>query len=158
MLSRTLRTVLSVLVARVRSASGAGGSCPWSGDVGAGFLMPSGLASGRGGPMPRGIALVLRGRCRPSPDAVPEGASSNGHGGGVMPRSGDTEVGRTRNGGSHLNYALYHDRYQRASDGWKFTERVHEVRYLDTTPLAGSAPHTAPGVYARIATGLELKD
>ena len=30
-------------------------------------------------------------------------------------------------------------------DGWKFTERVYEVRYLDTTPLAGSAPHAARG-------------
>lgn len=28
-------------------------------------------------------------------------------------------------------------------DGWKFAERVYEVRYLDTTPLAGSAPHAA---------------
>jgi hypothetical protein len=42
-----------------------------------------------------------------------------------------------------LNYAVYHDRYQRTGDGWKFTERVYEVRYLDTTPLAGSAPHAA---------------
>jgi hypothetical protein len=25
-------------------------------------------------------------------------------------------------------------------DGWKFTERVYEVRYLDHSPLAGSAP------------------
>jgi hypothetical protein len=25
----------------------------------------------------------------------------------------------------------------------EFTERVYEVRYLDTTPLAGSAPHAA---------------
>jgi hypothetical protein len=45
-----------------------------------------------------------------------------------------------RDGSSHLNYAVYHDRYQRTPDGWKFTERVYEVRYLDTTPLAGSAP------------------
>ena len=36
-----------------------------------------------------------------------------------------------------------YDRYQRTPDGWKFTERVYEVRYLDTTPLAGSAPHAA---------------
>ncbi len=36
-----------------------------------------------------------------------------------------------------------HDRYQRTPDGWKFTERVYEVRYLDTTPLAGSAPQAA---------------
>ena len=47
---------------------------------------------------------------------------------------------RLRDGSSHLNYAIYHDRYQRTGDGWKFTERVYEVRYLDTTPLAGSAP------------------
>ncbi|MEQ4210048.1 hypothetical protein [Actinopolymorpha sp. B9G3] len=26
-------------------------------------------------------------------------------------------------------------------DGWKFTELVYEVRYLDTTPLTGSTPH-----------------
>ena len=32
-----------------------------------------------------------------------------------------------------------------APDGWKFTERVYEVRYLDTTPLAGSAPQAAGG-------------
>jgi hypothetical protein len=29
------------------------------------------------------------------------------------------------------------------SVGWKFAERVYEVRYLDTTPLAGSAPRAA---------------
>jgi ketosteroid isomerase-like protein len=51
-----------------------------------------------------------------------------------------SEFGRLRNGSSHLNYAIYHDRYQRTPDGWKFAERVYEVRYLDTTPLAGSAP------------------
>lgn len=26
--------------------------------------------------------------------------------------------------------------------GWKFTERVYEVRYADTTPLAGAAPES----------------
>jgi ketosteroid isomerase-like protein len=52
-----------------------------------------------------------------------------------------TEFGRLRDGSSHLNYSLYHDRYRRTPEGWKFTERVYEVRYLDTTPLAGSAPH-----------------
>ena len=46
-------------------------------------------------------------------------------------------------GSSHLNYAVYHDRYKRTPEGWKFTERVYEVRYLDTTPLTGSAPHSA---------------
>jgi hypothetical protein len=30
-------------------------------------------------------------------------------------------------------------------DGWKFTERLYEVRYLDTIPLAGSAPDAASG-------------
>ncbi len=47
---------------------------------------------------------------------------------------------RFRDGSSELNYAIYHDRYQRTSDGWKFTERIYQIRYLDTTPLAGSAP------------------
>ncbi|MEU6716424.1 nuclear transport factor 2 family protein [Nonomuraea sp. NPDC046802] len=48
------------------------------------------------------------------------------------------EIGRGRDGGSILNFAIYHDRYLRTEDGWKFTERVYEVRYLDTTPLNGS--------------------
>ena len=45
-----------------------------------------------------------------------------------------------RDGTSDLNYAIYHDRYQRTPDGWKFTERVYEVRYHDTSPLTGSPP------------------
>src|SRR5258707_8992491 len=71
---------------------------------------------------------------------------------GTIRLDGDTAAGRAyisevirfRDGSSHLNYAIYHDRYQRTPDCWKFTERVYEIRYLDTTPLAGSAPHTAP--------------
>jgi ketosteroid isomerase-like protein len=67
---------------------------------------------------------------------------------GTIQLDGDTATGRAymqelirlRDGSSHLNYAIYHDRYRRTGDGWKFTERVYEVRYLDTTPLAGSAP------------------
>jgi ketosteroid isomerase-like protein len=70
---------------------------------------------------------------------------------GTIQLAGDTasgrayivELGRMRDGRSQLNYAVYHDRYRRTPDGWKFTERVYEVRYLDTTPLAGSAPHAA---------------
>jgi ketosteroid isomerase-like protein len=70
---------------------------------------------------------------------------------GTIQLDGDTATGRAyiqelmrlRDGSSHLNYAIYHDRYQRTPDGWKFAERVYEVRYLDTTPLAGSAPHAA---------------
>ncbi|MEU8483313.1 nuclear transport factor 2 family protein [Streptomyces sp. NPDC048641] len=54
------------------------------------------------------------------------------------------EIARVRNGLQGLNYAIYHDRYRRTDDGWKFTERVYEIRYLDTTPLTGSAPAEAP--------------
>lgn len=50
------------------------------------------------------------------------------------------ELARARDGRQGVNYAIYHDRYERTGDGWKFAERVYEVRYLDTTPLAGSAP------------------
>ncbi len=53
------------------------------------------------------------------------------------------ELARGRDGSSHLSYAIYHDRYQRTPDGWRFTERVYEVRYYDTSPLAGSAPSAA---------------
>ena len=70
---------------------------------------------------------------------------------GTIQLDGDTASGRAyiqelirlRDGRSELNYAIYHDRYQRTPDGWKFTERVYEIRYLDTTPLAGSAPRAA---------------
>ena len=51
-----------------------------------------------------------------------------------------SELIRLRDGSSHLNYAIYHDRYRRTDDGWKFTERVYEIRYLDSTPLTGSVP------------------
>ena len=64
---------------------------------------------------------------------------------GAVELDGDTARGRTYISelmygprGSHLNYAIYHDRYQRTPDGWKFTERVYEVRYVDTAPLAGA--------------------
>jgi ketosteroid isomerase-like protein len=78
---------------------------------------------------------------------------------GTIQLAGDTasgrayiaELGHLRDGGSHLNYAIYHDRYQRTPDGWKFTERVYEVRYLDTTPLTGSAPHAAEGARYRVS-------
>ncbi|EFL24270.1 hypothetical protein SSOG_03984 [Streptomyces himastatinicus ATCC 53653] len=72
---------------------------------------------------------------------------------GIIRLDGDTasgraymsEVGRTRDGRGGLNYAIYHDRYQRTGDGWKFAERVYEVRYEDTSPLAGSPPRAAEG-------------
>jgi ketosteroid isomerase-like protein len=67
---------------------------------------------------------------------------------GTIGLDGDTATGRTylselargRDSGSQLNYFVYHDRYQRTPDGWKFTERVAEFRYLDTSALAGSPP------------------
>ena len=67
---------------------------------------------------------------------------------GTIQLEGDTASGRAyvlsfghmRDGSSHLNYSLYHDRYRRTPEGWKFTERADEIRYLDTTPLAGSPP------------------
>jgi ketosteroid isomerase-like protein len=70
---------------------------------------------------------------------------------GTLQLDGDTAVGRTyvsefgrfRAGESHLNYAIYHDRYQRTAEGWKFAERVYEVLYVDTTPLAGSGRRPA---------------
>jgi SnoaL-like domain len=79
---------------------------------------------------------------------------------GTIQLDGDTASGRAymqelihfRDGRSELNYAIYHDRYQHTGDSWKFTERVYEVRYHDTTPLAGSAPRAA-GVPADRPTG-----
>jgi phenylpyruvate tautomerase PptA (4-oxalocrotonate tautomerase family)/ketosteroid isomerase-like protein len=64
---------------------------------------------------------------------------------GVTLLSGDTATGRAhlseiiwmRDGTSHLNYGIYHDRYERTPEGWRFTERAYEIRYLDSTPLAG---------------------
>jgi hypothetical protein len=72
---------------------------------------------------------------------------------GTIQLAGDTASGRAyiselvrmSDGSSQLNYAVYHDRYQRTPDGWKFAERVFEIKYLDTTPLAGSAPDAAGG-------------
>jgi ketosteroid isomerase-like protein len=67
---------------------------------------------------------------------------------GTIQLEGDTASGRAyiqelirlRDGSSHLNYAIYHDRYQRTGDGWKFTERVYEIRYLDHSPLGAQRP------------------
>ncbi|MER7197875.1 MULTISPECIES: nuclear transport factor 2 family protein [unclassified Streptomyces] len=67
---------------------------------------------------------------------------------GVIRIDGDTatgraymqEIARMQSGFQGLNYAIYHDRYRRTDEGWRFTERVYEIRYFDTTPLTGSAP------------------
>ncbi|MFJ7909689.1 nuclear transport factor 2 family protein [Kitasatospora sp. NPDC096204] len=53
------------------------------------------------------------------------------------------EIARLKNGFQGLNYAVYHDRYRRTADGWRFTERVYETRYLDRSPLTGAAPGPA---------------
>jgi hypothetical protein len=70
---------------------------------------------------------------------------------GTIQLEGDTASGRAYifelmhgyDGSSQLHHSLYHDRYERTPDGWKFTERVYEIRYLDKTPLAGMAPDLA---------------
>jgi hypothetical protein len=68
------------------------------------------------------------------------------------------EFGRLREGSSHLNYAVYHDRYGRTPDGWKFADRLYEVKYVGTTPLAGSAPHaTASPCRPALAPGIGLR-
>ena len=71
---------------------------------------------------------------------------------GPIQLDGDTASGRAymfeliglRDGQSELNYAIYHDRYQRTPDGWRFTDRRYEVRYHDSTPHTGTASQTAP--------------
>lgn len=65
---------------------------------------------------------------------------------GAIRLDGDTATGRAyvqelirfRDGRLELNYGVYHDRYRRTASGWRFTERVYEVRYLDHSRLAGS--------------------
>ncbi|QNP71799.1 LUD domain-containing protein [Streptomyces roseirectus] len=55
------------------------------------------------------------------------------------------EIARALDGRQGINYAVYHDRYQRTEEGWRFAEREYEVRYLDTSPLTGAAPETDDG-------------
>lgn len=65
---------------------------------------------------------------------------------GVVRLAGDTATGRTylsewgrmKDGRSYRGFGIYHDRYRRTEDGWKFAERVYEMRYMDTAPLTGS--------------------
>ncbi|MGX1477087.1 UNVERIFIED_CONTAM: ketosteroid isomerase-like protein [Streptomyces canus] len=61
------------------------------------------------------------------------------------------EFGRMRDGSSHANHALYHDRYRRTPDGWRFTERSYEIRYLDTTALTAAPPE--PGLTVSLPAG-----
>jgi len=79
---------------------------------------------------------------------------------GIIEIEGDTATGRTYlqelarliDGSSGQNFAVYHDTYRRTAEGWRFAERVYEVRYVDLTPLGGFAPgpdqalhHGGPG-------------
>jgi ketosteroid isomerase-like protein len=52
-----------------------------------------------------------------------------------------SEFGRMRDGSSHRNYGVYHDRYRRTPDGWRFTERTYDIRYVDTAAVTGHAHH-----------------
>lgn len=54
-----------------------------------------------------------------------------------------SELMRGQAHGSNANHGVYHDRYRRTADGWRFSERTYELRYVDTTPLRGSAPPPA---------------
>ncbi|MEO3751905.1 nuclear transport factor 2 family protein [Streptomyces sp. B6B3] len=82
---------------------------------------------------------------------------------GTLRLDGDTatgrtyiqELGRALDGRQGLIYAIYHDRYQRTEEGWRFAQRVFEIRYLDTSPLAGSAPSNAGGAPAQLPPGVE---
>jgi ketosteroid isomerase-like protein len=64
---------------------------------------------------------------------------------GVVRVDGDIADGRAymselilaHDGTSYSNRAIYHDRYRRTAGGWRFVERVYEVRYVDPTPLSG---------------------
>lgn len=65
---------------------------------------------------------------------------------GTVRLSGDTASGRTylhelarlQDGRDGVNYGVYHDSYRRTPDGWRFAERVYEVRYFDASPLPGT--------------------
>ncbi|AJF66667.1 nuclear transport factor 2 family protein [Streptomyces vietnamensis] len=65
------------------------------------------------------------------------------------------ELARTLDGRQGQNFAVYHDRYRRTEEGWRFAERVYEVRYLDTSPLAGGAPRAEQGAEGSSEAGPE---
>ena len=80
---------------------------------------------------------------------------------GTILFDGDTASGRVfvdelvsaRDGRSGVNDAIYHDRYQRTRDGWRFTERVYEIKYLDMSPLAGSPPNSPAAAQSATPAG-----
>jgi hypothetical protein len=56
----------------------------------------------------------------------------------AMGRTYFQELMRSCDDSWQLRYGVYHDRYRRTSDGWKFTERRDEVRPRDVASLDGS--------------------
>ena len=68
---------------------------------------------------------------------------------GTIQLEGDTASGRAyvlsfghmRDGSSHLNYSVYHDRYRRTPEGWE----VHRTRRRDQVP----GHHSAGGLAAQ---------
>jgi ketosteroid isomerase-like protein len=81
---------------------------------------------------------------------------------GTIQLDGDVASGRayifelmhSQDHGSNLNHGIYHDRYRRTPDGWKFTERTYQVTYVDVTPLAGSAPSPAERPRENVSGGV----
>jgi ketosteroid isomerase-like protein len=51
------------------------------------------------------------------------------------------ELARARDGRQGLNYAIYHDRYQRTGDGWRFSERVYEATVTAPTRTLAGLPY-----------------
>jgi hypothetical protein len=74
-------------------------------------------------------------------------------GGTASGRAYICEFGHLRAGMSIRAYGIWHDRYRRTTDGWKFTERVYEIQYIDTTPLTGS-PDPAVVIAAAAEAGV----
>ncbi len=80
---------------------------------------------------------------------------------GTVQLDGDTASGRAymfelmhgEGHGSNLNHGIYHDRYRRTPDGWKFTERTYEITYVDTASLPGSAPSPSDLPTAPVSPG-----
>jgi ketosteroid isomerase-like protein len=62
------------------------------------------------------------------------------HGDIAVGRAYVSELIRLRDGSSYLNDAVFHDRYQRTKGGWKFAERVFEVRYSTPRRLPDRHP------------------
>lgn len=54
------------------------------------------------------------------------------------------ETGRSTADDGQTNYGLYHDRYTRAADGWRFARRDYRYVLLDTSDVAGTHHSASP--------------